>query len=148
MKLQTINCYVYRDILCNSTLGFALLAVISPLLLIITCNQAFVSLLLERVTFLCPCNISWQRKVTKRKDIPTSLPFGSPRHSALPTGRPDSPSGLDRTKFDVPVEFSLPKLNASANFTGELFPPVKLAETCPGPAEADTFTGNALGAIA
>ena len=64
-----------------------------------------------------------QRKVTKRKDTPTSLPFGSPRPSALPTGRPDSPSGLDRTKFDVPVEFSLPKPKASANFTGrELLP--------------------------
>jgi hypothetical protein len=65
-----------------------------------------------------------QRKKSNQKNAaPTSLPFGSPRHSPLPTGRPDSPSGLDRTKFDVPVEFSLPKPKASANFTGrELLP--------------------------
>ena len=60
-----------------------------------------------------------QRKVTKRKGTPISLPYGFPQHSSLPTGRPDSPSRLDRTKFDVPVEFSLPKLNASANFKGD-----------------------------
>ena len=59
-----------------------------------------------------------QRKVTKRKGPPISLPYGFPQHSSLPTGHPDSPSGLDRTKFDIPVEFSLPKLNASANFKG------------------------------
>jgi len=65
---------------------------------------------------------------------PTSLPYGSPHHSPLPTGRPDSPSGLDRTKSDVPVGFSLPKSNGSANFTGRGSPPVKLAE--------DSFTGR------
>jgi len=86
-----------------------------------------------------------QRKVTKRKDTLTSLPFGFPRHSPLPTGRPDSPSGLDRTKFDIPVDhlfhfLALPKLNTSANFTGRLSTPVKLAEACPEPAEADSFT--------
>ena len=76
-----------------------------------------------------------QRKKSNQKNAaPTSLPFGSPRPSALPTGRPDSPSGLDRTKFDVPVEFSLPKPKASANFTGTLSIPVKLAE--------DSFTGR------
>ena len=61
-----------------------------------------------------------QRKVTKRKDTPISLPYGFPQHSPLPTGRPDSPSGLDMTKSDVPVVFSLPKPNASANFMGEI----------------------------
>jgi len=59
-----------------------------------------------------------QRKVTKRKDTPISLPFGFPQHSPLPTGRPDSPSGPDMTKSDVPIGFSLPKANASANFMG------------------------------
>ena len=59
-----------------------------------------------------------ERKVTKRTPPTTSLPFGFPRHSPLPTGRPDSPSGLDMTKSDVPVGFSLPKPNTSANFTG------------------------------
>jgi hypothetical protein len=59
-----------------------------------------------------------QRKVTKRKDTPISLPFGFPQHSPLPTGRLDSPSGLDKPKSDVRVGFSLPKANASANFVG------------------------------
>jgi hypothetical protein len=62
-----------------------------------------------------------QRKKSNQKNAaPTSLPFGFPHHSPLPTGRPDSPSGLDRTKFDVRVEFSLPKPNGSANFTGRM----------------------------
>ena len=72
----------------------------------------------------CSRQISQQRQKSNQKNAaPTSLPFGSPHHSTLPTGRPDSPSGLDRTKFDVPVEFSLPKPNASANFTGIKFLP-------------------------
>jgi len=70
-----------------------------------------------------------QRKVTKRKGTPTSLPCGSPHHSALPTGRPDSPSGLDRTKSDVHVGFSLPKPNGSANFTGTMFLPSSSPKT-------------------
>ena len=61
-----------------------------------------------------------QRKVTKRKDTPTSLPCGFPLHSPLPTGRPDSPSRLDMTKSDVPVGFALPKPNGSANFVGRV----------------------------
>ena len=75
-----------------------------------------------------------QRKVTKRKDTPISLPFGFPQHSPLPTGRPDSPSRLDMTKSDIPVGFSLPKPNTSANFMGKLSTPVKLAEA--------SFTGR------
>jgi len=71
-----------------------------------------------------------QRKVTKRKGTPASLPYGSPHHSPLPTGRPDSPSGLDRTKFDVHIEFSLPKPNGSANFTGRPHFPVKQRVGC------------------
>jgi hypothetical protein len=47
-----------------------------------------------------------QRKVTKRKGTPISLPFGFPQHSPLPTGRPDSLSGLDMTKSGV-----LPAIN-------------------------------------
>jgi hypothetical protein len=66
-----------------------------------------------------------RQKSNQKNAAPKRLPYGSPRHSPLPTGRPDSPSGLDRTKFDVPVEFSLPKANASANFTGRLSTPVK-----------------------
>ena len=62
-----------------------------------------------------------QRKVTKRKGTPISLPYGFPRHSTLPTGRPESPSGLHRTKSDVPVRFALPKPNTSANFKGNLY---------------------------
>ena len=76
-------------------------------------------------SFLMNLSLYAQRKVTKRKGTPISLPYGFPHHSPLPTGRPDSPSGLNRTKFDVPVEFSLPKPNGSANFTGKLSPPVK-----------------------
>jgi len=70
-----------------------------------------------------------QRKVTKRKDTPTSLPYGTPHHSPLPTGHPDSPSGLDRTKSDVPVGFSLPKSNGSANFTGRCHLPLSSPKT-------------------
>jgi len=75
---------------------------------------------LLRSTISFPMNLSLlaQRKVTKRKDTPISLPCGSPHHSPLPTGRPDSPSGLDMTKSDVRVGFSLPKANTSANFMG------------------------------
>ena len=75
---------------------------------------------LLRSTNSFPMNLSLlvQRKVTKRKDTPISLPFGVPQHSPLPTGRPDSPSGLDMTKSDLRVGFSLPKANASANFMG------------------------------
>jgi len=75
---------------------------------------------LLRSTNSFPMNLSLhaQRKVTKRKGTPISLPFGSPHHSPLPTGRPDSPSGLDMTKSDVHVGFALPKPNGSANFVG------------------------------
>ena len=59
-----------------------------------------------------------QRKVTKRKGTPISLPFGSPRHSTLPTGRPESPSGLHWTKSDVHVRFTLAKPNTSASLKG------------------------------
>ena len=86
---------------------------------------------LLRSTNSFPMNLSLlvQRKVTKRKDTPTSLSCGFPHHSTLPTGRPDSPSRLDRAKFDVPVEFSLPKLNTSANFTGTLILPLSSPKT-------------------
>ena len=62
---------------------------------------------LLRSTNSFPMNLSLlvQRKVTKRKDTPISLPFGSPQHSPLPTGRPDSPSGLDMTKSGVLPDF-------------------------------------------
>jgi len=69
-------------------------------------------------SFLMNLSLHAQRKVTKRKGTPTSLPFGFPHHPPLPTGHPDSPSRLDMTKSDVPVGFSLPKPNGSANFTG------------------------------
>ncbi len=70
-----------------------------------------------------------QRKVTKRKGTPISLPFGSPPHSPLPTGRPDSPSGLDMTKSDIPVGFSLTKANTSANFMGRDRSPLSSPKT-------------------
>ena len=70
-----------------------------------------------------------QRKVTKRKDTPISLPFGSPHHSTLPTGRLDSPSGLDKAKSDVPVGFALPKPNTSADFKGTDGPPLSSPKT-------------------
>jgi hypothetical protein len=66
------------------------------------------------------------------------LPFGFPHHSPLPTGRPDSPSGLNRTKSGV-----LPAINylygpTKAKWLGKLrgesTSPVKLAE--------DSFTGR------
>ena len=49
------------------------------------------------------------------------MPFGYPRHSSLPTRRPESPSGLHRTKSDVRVGFALPEPNTSANFKGPRF---------------------------
>jgi hypothetical protein len=71
-----------------------------------------------------------QRKKSNQKNAaPITLPCGFPRHSALPTGRPDSPSGLNRTKFDVPVEFSLPKPNGSANFVGRVPLPLSSPKT-------------------
>jgi len=67
----------------------------------------------DEFVFACP------KKSNQKKRHPNQFaPSGSPHHSPLPTGRPDSPSGLDMTKFDVPVEFSLPKANTSANFMG------------------------------
>jgi hypothetical protein len=61
-----------------------------------------------------------QSKVTKRKGTHGQFaPSGSPHPPPLPTGRLDSPSGLDKAKSDVRVGFSLPKAKASANFTGK-----------------------------
>jgi hypothetical protein len=64
-----------------------------------------------------------RQKSNQKNAAPTSLPFGFPHHSTLPTGRHDSPSGLDKAKYDVHVGhlfyfLALPKLNGSANFTG------------------------------
>jgi hypothetical protein len=81
-----------------------------------------------------------QRKVTKRKGTPDGLPFGFPRHSSLPTGRPESPSGLHWTKSGVLAGFTLPKPNTSASLKGapgrkilKTNPPFKLAEdSCAG----------------
>jgi len=71
-----------------------------------------------------------QRKKSNQKNAaPISLPCGSPHHSPLPTGRPDSPSRLDMTKSDVPVGFSLPKPNGSANFVGRMFLPSSSPKT-------------------
>jgi hypothetical protein len=59
------------------------------------------------------------------------LPFGSPRHSPLPTGRPDSPSGLDRTKSGVLPAISfiflaLPKAECLGKLHVDTSIPVKL----------------------
>ena len=71
-----------------------------------------------------------QRKKSNQKNaVPISLPCGSPRHSPLPTGRPDSPSRLNRTKSDIPVGFSLPKPNGSANFVGRVPFPLSSPKT-------------------
>jgi hypothetical protein len=79
-----------------------------------------------------------QRKVTKRKDTPISLPCGFPQHSPLPTGRPDSPSGLDMTNSGVlpaKKDFLVPtKGECFGKLRGEGLFPVKLAE--------DSFTGR------
>ena len=93
----------------------------------------------DEFVFACP------KKSTKRKGTPTSLPCGFPHHSTLPAGRPDSPFGLDRTKFDVHVGhlfyfFGPTKAECLGKLHGENVPPVKLAEACPEPAEADSFT--------
>ena len=80
-------------------------------------------------SFLMNLSLHAQRKVTKRKGTPTSLPYRSPHHSTLPTGHLDSPSGLDKAKFDVHVEFSLPKPNGSANFTGRCLLPSSSPKT-------------------
>ena len=71
---------------------------------------------------ICSRQISQQRKKSNQKNaaLDQFAPSGCPHHSTLPTGRLDSPSRLDRTKFDVHVEFSLPKPNASANFKGRI----------------------------
>ena len=69
-------------------------------------------------SFLMNLSLLAQRKVTKRKGTPTGLPFGVPRHSSLPTGRLDSPSGLDKAKSGVHARFALPKPNTSASLKG------------------------------
>jgi hypothetical protein len=77
--------------------------------------QAFVSPLLGELLFF------QQRKKSNQKNAAHGqFALRVPSAFAFATGRPDSPSGLDRTQFDVPVEFSLPKTKASANFTGEV----------------------------
>ena len=92
---------------------------------------------LLRSTNSFPMNLSLhaQRKVTKRKDTPISLPFGSPQHSPLPTGRPDSPSGLDMTKSGVLPAISYlygpTKCECFGKLRGEKLFPVKLAEAWP-----------------
>ncbi len=94
---------------------------------------------------ICSGQISQQRQKSNQKNAaPKRLPFGSPRHSSLPTGRPDSPSGLDRTKFDVPVEFSLPKPNASANFTGKLSTSLPLSSPKPASLVGSIDQGRAI----
>jgi hypothetical protein len=60
-----------------------------------------------------------RQKSNQKNAAPISLPFGFPRHSTLPTGRPESPSGLHWTKSDIHVGFTLPKPNTSANFKGD-----------------------------
>jgi len=68
----------------------------------------------DEFVFACP------KKSNQKKRHPNQFaPLGFPQHSTLPTGRLDSPSGLDKAKSDVRVGFSLPKANASANFVGE-----------------------------
>ena len=94
---------------------------------------------------LLQATVNSDRKVTKKNAAPTSLTFGFPRHSPLPTGRPDSPSGLDRTKSGVLPAINLfflgpTKAECLGKLHGETVPPVKLAEACPVPAEADSFT--------
>ena len=95
-------------------------------------------LLCSTNSFLMNLSLLVQRKVTKRKDTPISLPFGSPQRSPLPTGRPDSPSGLDMTKSGVlPATSNLygpTKDECFGKLRWEGLFPVKLAE--------DSFTGR------
>jgi len=71
-------------------------------------------------SFLMNLSYNSERKVTKRTPPQSACPCGSPHHSPLPTGRPDSPSRLDMTKSDVPVGFALPKSSGSASFVGRI----------------------------
>ena len=77
-------------------------------------------LLCSTNSFLMNLSSNSGRKVTKRTPPQSACPCGSPHHSPLPTGRPDSPSRLDMTKSDVPVGFALPKSNGSASFVGRI----------------------------
>ncbi len=79
----------------------------------------------DEFVFACP-----KQSNQKKRHPDQFAPAGFPHHSTLPTGRPDSPSGLDRTKSDIPVGFSLTKSNASANFTGKSHFPVKQRVGC------------------
>jgi hypothetical protein len=54
----------------------------------------------DEFVFACP------RKSNQKKRHPNQFaPSGFPQHSPLPTGRPDSPSGLDMTKSGVLPDF-------------------------------------------
>ena len=77
----------------------------------------------DEFVFACP------KKVTKRKDTPTSLPFGSPHHSPLPTGRLDSPSGLDKAKSDVMSDFPYQSRMARQTSRGNCFLPLSSPKT-------------------
>ena len=115
---------------------------VSPCGPAIGCSNLILSNLsgLLRSTNSFPMNLSLhaQRKVTKRKGTPISLPFGFPHHPPLPTGRPDSPSGLDMTKSgDLPATSYLygpTKGECFGKLRGENNHPVKLAE--------NSFTGR------
>jgi len=82
-----------------------------------------VSLLLERVTFFVRA-----KKVTQ-KTRPGRSCFACPQPSSLPTGRLDSPSGLDKTRLTIPGQSTLPVKLSSASLTGGLFSPWSLP-TC------------------
>ena len=54
----------------------------------------------DEFVFACP------KKSNQKKRHPNQFaPSGFPQHSPLPTGRPDSPSGLDMTKSGVLPDF-------------------------------------------
>ena len=84
--------------------------------LFIACNQALVSLLLERVTFFVRA-----KKVTQ-KTRPGRSCYAYPQPSSLPTGRLDSPSRLDKTRLTVRGQSTLPVKLSSASLTGNCPP--------------------------
>jgi len=87
----------------------------------------------DEFVFACP------KKSNQKKRHPNQFaPSGFPQHSPLPTGRPDSPSGLDMTKSGVLPAISYLygpiKGECFGKLRGEVLLPVKLAE--------DSFTGR------
>jgi len=57
--------------------------------------------------------------------------YAYPQPSSLPTGRLDSPSGLDKTRLTIPGQSPLPVKLSSASLTGNSSSPWSLPKHSP-----------------